>query len=279
MPPGTETTASALHSDGVLRLPLPAEVASDIAAIFSASQLFFRRTIADKSSSALPEECGYRPMGIEYSQSPQRPDLIESFTASPRIQQPAIRMLHPDAQRLYERMMSVLGALERLAEDLVVSIADAVGRRQHRTELHGGLHRWSRLQVNYSRPRQAGPGSLVHDPHEDGNMLTLACATAPGLEIRKEDGSYTPIHADGTAVIVMPGEILSLLTDCYIRPLFHRVRPDAMTDERLALLLFVDLEPTFCHPWAPGSTGDALDIANRVRHNVRRFGLHGFADE
>ena len=74
----------------------------------------------------------------------------------------------------------------------------------------------------------------------------------------------------------MPGEILWLLSGGQIRPLYHRVRREPGCSERLALLLFGDINPRLCWPWVHTDINEGVDIGARVLTNSNRFGLGGF---
>jgi isopenicillin N synthase-like dioxygenase len=267
-----------LKRHGTLWVPLTQTAPDAIASTFEAGFEFFRASLKDKSLNVLPEECGYRQLGIEYSQSPERPDQIESFTASARIRPATGDMPLASARTLYHRMLTTFEALEAIAEVLMIDIADTVSGGSWAEKLRGGLHRWSRLQLNYSRPAETGE-RYIHEAHEDGNLLTLACATAPGLEIQTTHGEFAPISPSLDHLFVMPGEIMCLLSGGAIRPLWHRVVPDSSVPERLALLLFSDLDPTLCDPWVENETNAGVDISTRVRMSVTRFGLKGFTEE
>jgi hypothetical protein len=43
---------------------------------------FFRSDIRDKMAARLPSDNGYRPLGIEYSQTSSRPDEMETFSVN-----------------------------------------------------------------------------------------------------------------------------------------------------------------------------------------------------
>ncbi len=77
-------------------------------------------------------------------------------------------------------------------------------------------------------------------------------------------------------VLVMPGEIVWLLSGGQIRPLHHRVRREPSCSERLALLFFGDINPRLCRPWVRADVNEGVDIGARVLTNAARFGLDGF---
>jgi isopenicillin N synthase-like dioxygenase len=271
-----EDAVEKFKNDGFLLLPLGADARHAVLETLDAAYEFFRGPLAEKNRNRLPEDCGYRPCGIEYSQSPERPDQIESFSATVRTRA-AIAQLHSaGARRLYDRMLATIEQLEPIAEAITIELADSLSGRSWGQELGGAFRLWSRLQLNYSRPAQTVAG-FIHDPHEDGNLLTLACATGPGLEMQTESGGFQPVTAPPGQLLIMPGEIAWLLSGGQIRPFWHRVRPSAREKERLALLFFGDIDPRQCQPWVANSINAHVDIGACVLKSVTRFGLVGFA--
>jgi isopenicillin N synthase-like dioxygenase len=267
-----------LKVDGYMLLPLTQAASEVVAATFDAAYPFFRAPLEEKTSNSLPQDMGYRPIGVEYSQSPERPDLAESFAASARTSAAIEELRSPSARVLYERMLAVIDVFEPMAEELTVWLADAISGRPLGHNLRGAFRRWSRLQLNYSRPADA-TSPLINDPHEDGDLLTIACATGPGLELQKAGGEFIPITTATNEVLVMPGEIAWLLSGGQIRPLWHRVRREPGCGERMSLLFFGDIDPSVCDPWVPNSVNSGVDIGARVLTSVTRFGLKGFIQE
>lgn len=92
----------------------------------------------------------------------------------------------------------------------------------------------------------------------------------------KIGNDFVPIQTKSDEILVFPGEIAWLLSGGTIRPMYHRVRRDLQVNERLALLFFADLEPEACEPWRRTTANVGVDIAQRVRTNVLKFGLKGF---
>lgn len=270
--------AAVLASTGFALVTLPQPMAEVVAATFAAALAFFRSPPEAKASSVLAEECGYRPFGVEYSRSADHPDMVESFSATARVRPSPADLTVSTAWALYQQMARTFDALESVAETLNIELARHVGRASAAERLRGGIRRWSRLQVNYSKPSSI-TGALINELHEDGNLLTLGCATAGGLEVQPNENDLVPVWADGAQVIAMPGEVMWLLTGGRIKPLHHQVRASASSEERLSLLFFADLDPRLCEPWLPGPNNRDIDIGERVRRNVGRFGLSGFSED
>jgi isopenicillin N synthase-like dioxygenase len=263
--------APVLESKGFLTLRLEVSTAAAVRDAFQGARAYFRQDTAQKASDQLPEDLGFRPAGIEYSASRERPDVIESFSVSARWPQSATAS-SSEGRALHSLMTACLEPMEEIAEELAIAVGNAIGGRRYENLLSGALHRWSCLQMNYSRP--AGLGSrFIHELHEDGHLFTIACATGPGLQVRPNDGSLISLTAAPDEAVVMPGEIISLLSGGRIRPLYHCVRPEQELKERLALLFFADVAPEKCEPWVVTDFNAGVDIGHRVHTNPARFGL------
>lgn len=264
-----------LEAEGFLLLKLPDEHCEAIAATFDAGYPFFRAPLDEKMASRFPEDFGYRPLGIEYSQSPDRPDPVESFTVSIRRRAALTALRSAKAQVLRDRMLASVEALELLVERLTILIADTLGGKLSGDKLQGALSHWSCLQLNYSRPAEVDT-HFIHETHEDGHLLTVTCATASGLEVQTSEGEFTPVSIGRDEVLIMPGEVIWLLSGGRIRPLYHRVRREPHHSERMALQFFADINPRLCEPWIHNEINKDIDVGGRVLMNATRFGLDGF---
>lgn len=265
-----------LTEQGHLTIPLDASGTRAVTHAFEAAAVFFRASEEEKLRCRLPHDCGYRPSGIEYSQSAARPDPIASFSACARLDPRDTELSVSCAQVLYDSMWRVLTALEPIAELVAIRIARTLGAAT--ANLGGSMHRWSILQMNYARPSDTDT-EFIHEEHEDGHLLTLGCSDGPGLELKTPGGNYSSGPGVPSVVVVMPGEILQLLSGGRVQPLLHRVRRHAAVRERLALLFFADIDPLRCAPWVLSDTNRGVDIGERVLTNAGRFGLAGFARE
>lgn len=271
-----------LRKDGFFLHRISEAAQQNISETIAAAFSFFRLSLEDKQLNRLPEEMGYRPFGIEYSQSPAHPDQIESFSVNPRIVDKLLELPSGAAKVLCNRMLASFDVLESIAETTIIHLANKIGGHAVGRQLHGAFHHRSRLQVNYSRPAET-TFSHINEAHEDGDLVTIACASGPGLEIQRFNGrfngQFTPLTTGSGEVLIMPGEIAWLLSGGQIRPLYHRVRPLANQVERIALLFFGDIDPTLCEPWMLNEINRGVDIKSRVLTSVTRFGLKGFASD
>ena len=233
-------------------------------AIATANQ-FFRRPLEDKiAHGSTDHNYGYRPFGIEYSVTPERPDMNECFTLwSSRLD------LIPNAADIEDVTESFLAWRDSLAP-LVQAILDEVAKAFH-TGTAPEFEKASYLQMNYCLPTPA-ERDLLQDKHEDGHMVTVLHATAPGLEIYVGD-EVKPMLPDADEIVMMPGSVLTALSGGKIPPLYHQVRNHGL-DDRQSLMYFVNPEvdaPLFSWIDAPG--GESTDIREHVQNAPTMFGL------
>jgi isopenicillin N synthase-like dioxygenase len=274
----SQDAVNRLKTDGFLLLRLAEVAYQTVNSTFEAAYPFFRAPLEEKILNKLSQDSGYRPMGVEYSQAPERPDLVESFTASFRTRAEITRLPLPNAQLLFERMLNTIDAFESIAEAITIRLADELSENQAGEKLKGAFRQWSRLQLNYSRPASA-TATFINETHEDGDLLTVACATGPGFELQAANEEFIPITTAPDEVLVIPGEIAWLLSGGLIKPMYHCVRPEPCERERMALLFFGDIHPQLCEPWIKSEVNANVDIGARVLTNATRYGLHGFTLE
>jgi isopenicillin N synthase-like dioxygenase len=265
-----------LSDEGWAEIQLSSEDAEIISGLVSAAFRFFRVAPTEKAKCQAGVGIGFRPYGIEYSRTADRPDEMETFSAT--ADSLALVYPVPEAGELNRRCAVAFEILEGIAEQLIITIAERLTGRDWRQILTGGTHRWSTLQINYSRPNKV-KSSFINEEHEDGHCLSLVHNTAPGLEVRLPNGAFLPLTISPDQTIAMLGGVASLMTDGRLRPLFHQVRPPADCEERISVLFFADLAPELCRPWIVGDTNRHVDIASFVRSNPVRFGLQKYGSE
>ena len=258
--------------DGFVVIEIPDAVQRQIKDIFDGASEFFDESDQAKLLSRLPQDAGYRPYGVEYSQSSARPDQIESFTANYRIPPSLLYSIPDKARHLYNKMLKLFDVFETAAENLVIQIAERITGKSHFETLQGGFHAYSVLQLNYSKPSQLN-ADYVHELHEDGSLVTISSVTGPGFELQTKDGSFLPLTPCGKEILFISGEILWLLSGGRVRPVYHRVQPASSSPERMSLLFFADLRPDLCIPWVKSQMNENVAIGERVLKNGIRFGL------
>jgi hypothetical protein len=272
-----QNAARKIIEEKFLILGLPEMIQESVSATLAAAVPFFREPLDLKSVCSFPQDMGYRPIGGEYSQASVYPDQLESFSISARVLIPLSELPSATARVLYERMSATFNLLEPVAEALAVELAKEVSGGLAGGTLHGALRSWSRLQLNYSRPAEVNV-PFVNALHDDLNLLTINFANGPGLEVGISEDAVTEVSRATSDSVVLPGEISWLLSGGLIKPLYHRVRANPDLPERLSLLFFADPDPEACSPWIVNEVNRDIDIGNRVRTNVHRFGLQGFTE-
>ncbi len=228
---------------------------------------FFGRPLEEKQAhGSTDHNYGYRPFGIEYSISPDRPDMNECFTVwSSRLD------LIPNADDITDLTGAFLSWRDSLAP-LVKAILDEVAKN-FGTDDAPEFEKASYLQINYCLPTPA-ERDLLQDKHEDGHMVTVLHATAPGLEIYVND-DVKPMLPARDEIVIMPGSVLTALSGGKIEPLYHQVRNHCLGEgERQSIMYFVNPEidePLF--GWIDAPDGERADIREHVQNAPSMFGL------
>jgi len=271
-------TPSAMHSlisDGILFVSIPDGTRTAIDSTFRQGAAFFRQTVEAKMTTSLSSDLGFRAYGVEYSSSPERPDQMESFTISRRGADRLRQLPNMSGRALSSDMAHTLELFASIATSLIRSLAQFFGQDSDGL-LSSSLADWSILQLNYSRPSQAH-GDYINEAHEDGCLLTIASVTGHGLEIQRTCGLFAPITPAHDQVLILPGEILYLLSAGLIKPCYHRVNALNYLPERMSLLLFADVDPNLSKPWVTGDVNQRVNIGERILKNSLRFGLKEWA--
>jgi isopenicillin N synthase-like dioxygenase len=206
---------------------------------------------------------GFRPFGRQYSISPDRPDMNESFTYW--ADNPEAIPAHDQIGPFVEALRGHRRTVARLARMVLDQFAEHFS--------YGGrvdFEEASYIEVNWYFPTE--DRELLQDRHEDGHLLTILTSDGPGLEVEVE-GRMLPITFEPGQLLVMPGSLLTSMTDGLVQPLFHQVR-NHRRPRRMSVLYLVN--PRLDRPLAPFVTNDTnrdLDVAAQARTSVQMFGL------
>lgn len=257
--------ASDIIDQGYAVVELSELDAGNLQTALATANRFFRRPLEDKiAHGSTDHNYGYRPFGIEYSLTPERPDMNECFTLwSSRLD------LIPNAEDISDVTEAFLAWRDSLVP-LVHAILDEVAKSFHAGRAPE-FEKASYLQMNYCLPAPA-ERDLLQDKHEDGHMVTVLHATAPGLEIYAGD-NVKPMLPDADEIVIMPGSVLTALSGGKIPPLYHQVRNHGL-DDRQSLMYFVNPEveaPLFS--WIDAPDGTRADIREHVQNAPTMFGL------
>lgn len=259
---------------GYARVPLSEKLLADFDQVYAFGKAFFARSEAEKQLFSMQSFVeGYRELGPEYSQVPERPDLTESFSAWNRNRgRPKVEQAMADC--------ALHGALRALSDQLAIitgGLFRAMGDAWAPGSADVGFYRATYIQLNYYEPAQHGR-DMLQDSHEDGHLLTLVKANAPGLEI-EVDGKFIPAEADRGELVVMPGSLLTLMSGGKVKPMYHQVRNTHRSDSRCSVMLFVNPEiDQKLPPWISNETNAGIDIIERANEGPKQFGMPTLVD-
>ena len=259
------TAARDLIDHGYAVVKLDDIDAGRLSTAISTAVRFFQRPEQDKLKHGSDDHnYGYRPFGIEYSITPDRPDMNECFTLwSSRLD------LIPNSDDITELTESFLRWRDSLAP-LVHAVLTEVAR-EFGAEVAPEFEKASYLQINYCLPTPP-ERDLLQDRHEDGHMVTVLHSTAPGLEIFADE-TATPMQPGPDEIVIMPGSVLTALSGGRIAPLYHQVRNHGL-DDRQSLMYFVNPEVEApLYAWVDSADGSREDIRAHVQNAPTMFGL------
>ena len=259
--------ADDISRDGYARVLLdPAQTAVNTRALKVAEE-FFAKPVDEKLSHQNLESnsnYGYRPIGVEYSATPDRIDLNDSFNMwSDRLD------LIPGSENIPDLTAALLD-WRGLSLDFVSGVLAELARRYGAPKAPA-VSAASNVQVN-SYFDSTNERDLLQDKHEDGHLLTVIHGTAPGLEIFI-DGEASSGMTDENEIIIMPGSLLTRISGGDIPPLYHQVR-NLNLDHRMAIMYFANpelTEPVLTWKDAPGQEQE--DLREMARLNPLPFGL------
>lgn len=259
---------------GFARVPVTEALARKIERIYRLGEEFFVRSEAEKQSYSMQSFVeGYRELGPEYSQVPERPDLTESFSAWNRNRGRSEVEEAMGGLELHRALREVSDDLSVIVRGIFNAMADAWAPGHPELRFYNGTY----VQLNYYEPSQHNE-DLLQDSHEDAHLLTLAKSNAPGLEI-EVDGKFVSAGSDGNEIVFMPGSLLSLMTGYKIKPGYHQVRNTHRRDTRSALLLFVNPETDQkLDPWIRNESNAGIDIIEKANEGPKQFGMPTLAD-
>lgn len=206
---------------------------------------------------------GYRPYGRQYSVTPARPDENSSFTYwadDPQtVPNHRASTVAPFLRALHAYWKIAANASEQILAELAAhySYQDSLAFRPS-----------SYLEINWYLA--GSDRDLLQDRHEDGHLITLATSDGPGLEL-ESDGEMQPSRPRRNALLVMPGSVLTAMTDGQIPPLYHQVRNHHLPRRTTVLFL---VNPPLDRPATPYVSGaERIDAAKLARTSGAMFGL------
>ena len=222
---------------------------------------------------ALPEEAkrryaagmrGYTPFGVEHAKDSGKPDLKEFWQvvhAPPpgeTIDEPFEANVWPEEVPAFRRTITELfDQLNDTGMMVLQALAPELGLTNHWFD---DKVRWGTSLLRILHYPPVGPdtpeGAVRSAAHEDINFLTLMpAARGAGLQLLDRDGTWLPIRADPSTLIVDSGDMLARLTNGVLPATTHRVvNPDGPNVSRYSM-------PFFMHP----TRGMSLDVLPSCR--------------
>lgn len=258
-----------LERQGYLRIPVNGEIRRVTDRVFTLADEFFARTPEQKRRYALPAFVeGYRELGPEYSQVPERPDLTESFSVWSRNRARPELDSWATGCPMHGALREAFSLLDHVVRGLFAAMVEYFAPGA--PELRFRNATW--IQLNHYYPSRH-TRELLQDRHEDAHLITLVRTNAPGLEIEL-DGKMIPVENAPDELILMPSSILSLMTGYRVKPLYHQVRNSYRTDPRSSMLYFCnpEIDQTLA-PWVLNDSNRGVDIVERANAGPKQFGL------
>ncbi|MCX4826476.1 hypothetical protein OG883_43335 [Streptomyces sp. NBC_01142] len=264
MTPSAITAELLAHARATI--DLPADAAKALTALHTAATDFFIQDEAVKRNHGSADfTYGFRPYGRQYSISPDRPDMNESFTYW--ADNPATVPHHdaPTVTPFLQALRDYWAVAAAITENVLAELAAHYGQQREEAL---PFRDYSYLEINWYHPSDR---DLLQDRHEDGHLLTLAVADGPGLEI-ETDGRMSSVPVHDSQLLAMPGSLLTTMTGDDIPPLYHQVRNHRLP-RRLTVLFLAN--PPLDHPVPPfvSRDGRTVDIAQLARTSGAMFGL------
>ncbi len=264
--------AEAMVADRVSWIDNDTQTAVVLRDLLLAGRSFFAEDVAFKESVAPHGTMtGWRRVGIEYSVSPDRPDLNETFCYRNRDDHGSVL---PDALTSHPLIAACRNAqarLDQMAAKVLFQLSEIVGVSDRVAPVRTMGESW--LQLNWSNPASAGR-DFIQDAHEDGHLITILVADAEGLEVLPNSMEWQPVFPTPERAVCFAGECGALLTGDVVAPTMHRVRAHAHVPSRLSVAYFVnpDLDQDL-PPWVANTRNTTIDLLRWGQENPARFGL------
>ncbi|MDQ3368749.1 MAG: isopenicillin N synthase family oxygenase [Myxococcota bacterium] len=220
---------------------------------YEVARAFFHLPLEAKARYRDPVKKGQRGFtgfGTEHAKDSQAPDLKEFW----QVGRPDVPDDHP-VHRLFgpnvwptelpdfgPTLIELYRRLERLGGVLLEACAEHIGESTQRfREL--AVDSDTIVRVLYYPPvaPDVPAGAVRSAAHEDINLITLLSgATSEGLELKRHDGTWMPVHTGFDTIVVDAGDMLQNLTNGLYKSTTHRVvNPADASSERFSMPCFV----------------------------------------
>ncbi len=270
MPLISSAVIDSLMTESYAVVDLSSEIRSLIRCIYNQGECFFQQPV-DKKIESATSSCleGFRHFGAEYSESPDRVDLNESFSVWNRNIGRKEVMAWAANSDLHQVMARLLAPYYDLAEQTLEALRCRIAPDSQPII----PSEYSYIQLNYYAPPSQRSRPILMDRHEDGHLLTIGCSNSPGLEF-EIDGHFQSINLHSNQAVVWAGSVLTALTGGLIKPIYHRVIRHDLAFARQSINFFVNSSlQRGQRPWIENSSNRGVDIAELTISKSASFGL------
>jgi isopenicillin N synthase-like dioxygenase len=234
-----------------------------LVALRTAAADFFGRSEAEKQNYGSDDFIfGFRPYGRQFSITPDRPDMCESFaywSDDPR--------LIPRHDELGSFISAVSAYRATVAEVTTAVLHQLAAHYAYSSVLDFGPA--SYLEINWYI--EASDRDLLQDRHEDGHLISLVTPDRPGLEI-EVDGQMRAESFEEGDLLIMPGSLLTSMTGGAVPPMYHQVRNHHFP-RRMTVLYFVNTPLRgSVDPYVVTDYNRGVDMVQVARDNCTFYG-------
>ena len=119
-------------------------------------------------------------------------------------------------------------------------------------------------------PGEIEEGAIRAAAHEDINLITLLpAATAAGLQVKDNTGTWYDVPCDPGSIIVNAGDMLQLASNGYYRSTTHQVVNPKEAEARTSRFSL----PLFLHPREEVYLGEGMTARQYLDQRLRELGL------
>ncbi|ALX16287.1 hypothetical protein P350_27080 [Burkholderia cepacia JBK9] len=188
-----------------------------------------------KHAFSFPEHTdGFLPFGLEYSRTPERPDLCDRF---------CYWVARRDAHHgyaltksaFYRELAAYEACINAIAQDLLDAVCENLGGTAQPPVRHSSYLQFCAYEPHHCSQDRA----YLQDPHEDGHLLSFIRPAAPGLVLLPDSSPVSALPRPDE-MIVLAGSLLEALTDGEVPAMQHAVERPRARVRRTSLMYFVN---------------------------------------
>jgi len=230
----------AIVEDGFLRIKMNEAQVRLVRSMRAAMAKFFAQEENDKTPyQHLDIDCGWTPSMQEPAYQPGTVSSLESFDVIKTLVEGDSESRWPDTTGFRPGGEKAWRELNGLGGDVLRLLAHSIGIEEDFLADACRSDELNTLRLLHYPPQAEAPAE--HEvgiaAHTDFECITLLYQSAPGLEVRKPDGTWTRLPAEADTLIVLFGDMLERWTNGEIQATGHRVtRSD---QQRFSVVMFI----------------------------------------